>query len=260
MNKIIIPDSFPNLPSSIQKIQKMFAMDNINSTVLVRLLEEEPLLCANILKLVNSVHYGLSNKVTSIKHAVILLGTTVIRGIAMATVLQKSFPLDLSPYNMSIAQFDTICILRTRLLNLWLQDENIDIQTLSAVSFLIESGKIVTANEILKNNLSHHFSELIRERSILEAETFLFGINSYQVASMLFKQWLFNENFTDLILGVLNPKTYEQKVLSVILSAITTEGVLSDENINKAIQLLQIYDLDETKFLDTVNILKKELV
>jgi HD-like signal output (HDOD) protein len=260
VNKIILPESFPNLPSAIQKIQQMFVMDNVNSTILVQLLEEEPLLCANILKLVNSVHYALSHKVTSIKHAVMLLGTTVIRGIAMATMLKKSFPLDLSPYKISIEQFDTICILRTRLLSLWLQDENIDIQILSAVAFLIESGKIVTANEILKENICYDFFQLLNEHPVLEAETLLFGINSYQVASMLFKQWQFDEKFTELILGALDPKTYEQKVLSVVLSVITTEGVLSDENIEKSIELLRLYDLNATKFIESVNILKKELV
>lgn len=259
VNKIFIPDSFPNLPSAIQKIQKMFVLEDINSTLLVRFLEEEPLLCANILKLVNSAHYGLSNKITSIKHAVMLLGTTVIRGIAMASVLKKSFQLDVSAYKISIEQFDTICILRTRLLSLWLQDENVDIQALNAVAFLIESGKIITAHEILKNNLSQNFSELLNAHTVLEAETLLFGINSYEVASKLFKQWLFDENFTDLILGVLAPKTFEQKALHVAVSVISTQGVLTDENIDISMQLLNIYDLDTKKFMDTVTILKKEI-
>lgn len=259
MNDIIIPESFPNLPSSIQKIQSMFASDDINSVLLVALLEEEPLISANILKLVNSVHYGLKKKVTSIKHAFILLGTTVIRGIAMATALKKSFPLDLSPYDISVEEFDKICVLRTRLIGLWLKDEDIDIETLSSVSFLIESGKIVTANEINKNKLSSSFTELQKEHSILEAENLLFHINSYQVAAMLFKQWQFDENFTNLISSVLEPRTREQKFLSVVVSVISTEGILSDENLEKAIHLLSIYDLHETKFMNAINLLKKEL-
>jgi HD-like signal output (HDOD) protein len=260
MNNIIIPESFPNLPSAVQKIQNMFAMGDINSDMLVKLLQEEPLLCANILKLVNSAHYGLSNNVTSIKHALMLLGTTVIRGIIMATVLKKSFPLDLSPYKISIEQFDKICILRARLLNGWLKEKNFDLQSLSSVAFLIESGKIITANEILKLNLSGRFSELVAERDILEAETFLFSLNNYELAAMLFKKWHFNEEFTNLILGVLDPKTEEEKILNVLLSAINTQGILSDENLEKSIKLLDIYQLDTAKFSENVNILKKELV
>lgn len=259
MNEVIIPESFPNLPSSIQKIQKMFKEDDIDSVLLVSLLEEEPLISANILKLVNSVHYGLRKKVTSIKHAVMLLGATVVRGVMMATVLKKSFPLDLSPYNISVEDFDKVCVLRARLISLWLKDENLNIDTLSSVAFLIESGKIVTANEITKNKLSSDFRELQNKYPILEAERCLFHMNSYQVASMLFNQWQFDESFTNLISGALQPETVEEIFLRVVITVISIEGILSDANLKKSIHLLHTYDLDEAKFMHAVSLLKKEI-
>ena len=259
MSNIIIPESFPNLPSAIQKIQKMFAMDNINSGMLVNLLQEEPLLSANILKLVNSSHYGLSHKVTSISHAVMLLGTTIIRGIVMATALKKSFPLNLSPYKISIELFDTICIFRSRLLKEWFKDENLDIKSLSSAAFLMESGRIVMANEIIKNNLSENFIELLKNHTIIDAEKLLFYTDSYQIASKLFKQWQFDDNFTNLIQGVSDPKTDEQKILRVLSTAIGVEGILNDTNIDEAIKLLIEYKLDSTKFLEAVTNIKKEL-
>lgn len=259
MSKVPIPETFPNLPSSIQKIQKIFATGNINITTLVDTLQEEPLLCANILKLVNSPYYGLTTKIVSIKNAVMLLGTTIIRGIIMATILKKSFPLNLSPYNISIEQFDKICILRTRFLKEWLKNEDLDLQMLSSAAFLMESGKIVISNEILKNQLSSNFIELTKEYPVLEAERILFDVDSYKITSLLFKQWQFDSGFTELISNIPNPTTKEQKILHVLSVTIGVKGILSEENIDLATKLLIDYEIGTDKFLKAVELTKNEL-
>lgn len=258
-SSITIPDSFPNLPTTMQKIQRMFAYEEVNITSLVNILQEEPLLSANILKLVNSSYYGLSNGVASINNAVMLLGTTVIRGIAMATVLKKSFPLDLSPYEISIEQFDKICILRVRLLKEWFKGENIDIQLLSSAAFLMESGKIITANELIKHNLSTAFIDLRKEHSTLKAEEILFHTNSYEVASSLFKQWQFEDAFTELLLGLSKPQTEEQRILHVVSIAIGIDAILDDESIEQALRLAQEYDLNSDKLQQSIKIIQQEL-
>lgn len=258
MSKIAIPDSFPNLPSSIKKIQKMFSLHEINVHSLITTLKEEPLLCANILKLVNSPYYGLKSSVASIESAVTLLGVTVLRGIIMASILKKSFPLDLSVYNISAQEFDKICILRTRFLKVWLKDEDFDIQTLSSVAFLMESGKIITSYEIIKNQLSSAFIELSQKNSILEAEKELFDANSYEIASLLFEQWEFEESFIKLISNIPNPSTREQKILHVLSVAISVEGVLEEKNIGLAIELINEYGFDKEKFMKALEALREE--
>ena len=258
MSKISLPESFPNLPSSIKKIQKMFSSHEIEIPLLIKSLQEDPLLCANILKLVNSPYYGLKRSVSSIDNAVMLLGVTVIRGIIMATVLKKSFPLDLSAYSISIEQFDKICIVRTKFLKEWVKDKSLDIQTLSSVAFLMESGKIITSNEIIKNQLNSTFIELSQKNSISEAENELFGTNSYEVASLLFEQWEFEDSFIKLISNIPNPITWEQKILHVLCAAISVEGILEEKNIDASIELIDKYQLDKEKFTKAVEVLMQE--
>jgi HD-like signal output (HDOD) protein len=243
----------------VQKIQKLFAMENINSTLLVQILEQEPLLCANILKLVNSTHYGLSRKVTSISHAVMLLGTTIIRGIIMASVLKKSFTLDLSPYKMSIEDFDTICILRSRILTLWMKEERVDLATLSSAAFLMESGKIITANEIVKSRRTEEFQELLHTLSFTDAEKKIFAQTSYEIASKLFSQWLFETNFIDLIAGIEAPQTQEQKVLNVLTCFVNAQAIMNEKTVLHAMTLAQEYNLNTTKLAHAIQSIKEEL-
>jgi HD-like signal output (HDOD) protein len=259
MTNILVPESFPNLPSALQKLQKMFALGNINNKELAKLLEDDPLLCANILKIVNSPYYGLSNKVSNIAQAVMLLGGTIIRGIVMAAILKKSFSLNLSPYNISIEQFDIICAFRVKFLNEWIKDVTLDAQTLLSAAFLMEAGKIITSNAILEYKYYEKFLKLLEDFSIEEAEKTLFNMDSYKIASMLFKKWEFEENFTELIAGILEPNTLEQKLLHVSSVLISTQGILTDETIEEAFNFANIYELDRIKLENSIQTIKQEL-
>lgn len=259
MNKIVLPSSFPNLPSSVKKIQKLFSCREINIPLLVNALKEDPLLSANILKLVNSPYYGLKSSVSSIENGVALLGVTVVRGIIMATILKKSFPLDLSVYGISIEEFDKICILRTRFLKEWLKDEDFDIQTLSSVAFLMESGKIITSKEIIKNNLNLYFVDLSKNSSFSQAEKKLFDLESYEIASLLFEQWEFEESFIKLLSNIQNPTTLEQKILHIVCVVISVDGVLQEKNIELATELIIEYKFKKEKFIKTVEVFTKEM-
>jgi HD-like signal output (HDOD) protein len=254
-----MPDSFPTLPSAIQKMQAIFAQGEVNSRQLVELLESDPLLCANILKIVNSAHYGLPNKVSAVNQAVMLLGTTIIRGIVMAAMLKKSFALNLSPYNITIEQFDQISTLRARFINSWAKEFEVDIQTLSAAAFLMESGKIITSNIIVQNNYTTQFWELLKSHTIEDAEKILFAADSYTVAGILFQKWDFEKKFTDMIIGILQSQTLEQKLLHVSSVLISTEGILTEQTLQKASQLLEEYELDGKSFNNISINLQKEL-
>ena len=260
MNNSVLPESFPNLPTALQKLQKLFALGNIDNKQLSKLLQDDPLLCANILKIVNSPHYGLSQKVSSINHAVLLLGATIIRGIVMAAILKKSFALDLSPYQITIEQFDIICALRVKFLKTWVHDTALDMQNLSSVAFLMEAGKIVTSNFILQRKEYERFLKLVEDSSIEEAERTLYNMDSYQIAAMLFKKWDFEDSFTDLIKAIPTPHTKEEKLLHVSSVLISIKGILTDETIEEALILANLYDYNITELKDAIKTIKSELL
>lgn len=260
MSRLTIPDSFANLPASVEKIQKLYAKESINAAMLVELLEKEPILSANILKLVNSAHYGLSRKVTSVNHAVMLLGSTIIRGIVLASVLKKSFPIDLSPYGINIDLFDKISILRSKLATLWLKESQFDHANLSSAAFLMESGKIILAHEIVKNGLLSEFSQLVERSGVCAAEEEIFLLSSYEAAAKLFHSWHFSEEFVELIAGIADPQSASQSILRIAVDLINTEAILTQESINAAYKTAQERNLEAEKLLYAVEKIQKELL
>ena len=176
----------------------------------------------------------------------------------MAAMLKKSFTLNLSPYHITIEQFDQICTLRARFINLWAKDYAIDIQSVASAAFLMESGKIIISNIIAQNNYTTRFEELLLTNSIEDAEKLLFNVDSYTIAGMLFREWEFEEGFIEMIMGVSHPKTLEQQLLHVSSVLISTDGILTDVNIKKALLLLNRYELLHKNFSATVLELQKK--
>jgi len=75
-------DSLPPLLDTTLIINRLYADgdENININKLIIVLESDALLCVNILKIVNSPLYSLSQQIVSIRQAVTLLGTQKFMG------------------------------------------------------------------------------------------------------------------------------------------------------------------------------------
>ncbi len=255
---LIIPESFPNIPEVVKKIQALFRSSKFDNAQLVAVLEEDPLLCANILKLVNSPYYALKRKVTSIEQAVALLGRIVIRGVVMATVLKKSFPLNLSPYKMTVDSFDKISTLRVFFLKEWLKGGEYDIQNLLSIALLMETGIVIISHTIVQNNLQDKFLSLQNEHSILESEKILFNMNSYQAAAILYGKWEFEEEFIAVLTDVKTPKNTEENFLYVLSIIIGVDGILTEETIERSLKIVKERNLEEKNFLKAIELTKRE--
>ncbi len=82
--------TLPSLPSSVQRIISMLEDPNTRLSDLSHLISLDPSISFKLLRLVNSAYYGLGQKITSIEHAVVLLGTKVVKNLVLtATVFSQ---------------------------------------------------------------------------------------------------------------------------------------------------------------------------
>jgi HD-like signal output (HDOD) protein len=56
------------------------------------LVGNHPVLCARVLRVANSAYYGQQRNITTVKQAVLLLGSSAIRGIAAAACVERATP------------------------------------------------------------------------------------------------------------------------------------------------------------------------
>ena len=97
LSKILLHvESFPGLPKTGAKL--MAILDESNTTLhdIEKVLNYDPGLTANFLKLANSPFFGIPSKVNSVKQAIVLLGIKRLKQIVLATstsaILDKALP------------------------------------------------------------------------------------------------------------------------------------------------------------------------
>lgn len=84
-------ERLPTLPEVISKIMSLVDDPRISAQRIGDVVGQDQSMVATILKVVNSPFYGLSSRVISIQHAVVLLGFRSIRNMALSAVLVRTF-------------------------------------------------------------------------------------------------------------------------------------------------------------------------
>ena len=247
----------PALPESAIKLEAIYHNPNSTFDDMVKVLECDPLLTADILKAANSPLYGFTREINSITQAVGLFGMGTIRGFALAMIIKKCFELDLSPYNLSNAQFSDLSKAQSALAVTWYLRKNPKImEFLSPASFLIEIGKVMLSHFLLDEGKADDFKEkLIEAESVKELEIEFCETYTAEVSADIFDFWKFDEELIELIRHAGDPEACEgellqeaTKVLHVIRIATGLDGVFTDKSLTKARELVEKYELDLESF------------
>jgi len=94
--------SFPSMPGAATRLLELLNNADTTPAQIEEILQYDPGLTANLLRLTNSAYFGLSSKVGSVKQAVILLGWKKVIQLVMTTcvnaIMDKPVPgYDLPP-------------------------------------------------------------------------------------------------------------------------------------------------------------------
>jgi putative nucleotidyltransferase with HDIG domain len=77
----------PSLPVTVTKVLEICNSPNTSPVDLNKVISLDPVLMARVLKLINSAYYGLSQKVTSLVRAIIMLGLNTVKNLAISTAV-----------------------------------------------------------------------------------------------------------------------------------------------------------------------------
>jgi len=247
----------PALPESAIKLEAIYHNPDSTFDDMVKVLEIDPLLTADILKAANSPLYGFTREINSISQAVGLFGMGTIRGFALAMIVKKSFELDLSPYSLSNAQFSNLSKTQNALAVSWyLRQKPKLMELLSPASFLIEIGKVMISQYLLEEGKDQEFKEKLKSgEAIKQAEIDMCDTYTAAISADIFNYWKFDENLISLIRVASNPEDAEDEnlaeaaqVLQVIRVATGLTGVFTEDSLNSAKELIAKYNLDLASF------------
>lgn len=246
----------PPLPESAMQIEAVYQNPDSSFNDMVKILEKDPLLTADILKAANSPLYGFSREINAISQAVGLFGMGTVRGFALASIVKKSFTLDLSPYGINNDMFSDLSKKQHALMTSWcLRKENKLLGVLSPAAFLVEIGKVIIAQQIIADGKQEEFRKALAELQNVEAaERKVVGTDTPEVSATIFAQWKFEEGLVDVLGNCTNPDKAEDEdkraasILNVVRVAVPINGVITEASATAAKELIVKYGLDMESF------------
>ena len=249
-------DSLPPLSDIANLVHELYSSDDEDILKLVKIIESDALLTANILKMINSPLYSFSRQINSITKAVVFLGTQTIYNLIINFAMKQNLKADPQIYGFDSAQFNDMCQLQSSLVMQWYGKLNIrDARLLSSLALMMESGKLVLAMEVEKSDYADIFRKSFIECvNIQEFEKDLINSTSYQITGFLFKHW----NLDPLYIDILNELDYKKSsdvtllkyvaIIEIVRTTINLREILTDQSIASAALIVKEVGLDEEQF------------
>ena len=91
-------DSLPTLPTVVARINQLIDDPTASAGDINEVISHDLALSAKILKLVNSAFYGFPRRISSMTHAVVILGFNTVRNIALSAFVFDAFDTRALPF------------------------------------------------------------------------------------------------------------------------------------------------------------------
>jgi len=200
-SKILKSGNFPALPEILTKLLDACEDQERPLSDIAEIISKDPILSFKVLQLVNSAYYGLSHTFTGIEQAVIYLGASSIKNIAVTTAIYQVFEYGRIKKirRFSWREFwwhSLLCATMAKRIARLIEFANVDEAYLSGL--LHDIGRIV----LLSTFPQEH--ETILEKTennenVLWAEKQLIGVTHCEVGARLVRKWQLTSLMADAI-------------------------------------------------------------
>jgi len=255
MNDILLKkiDSLPPLPKTIIDLEEFKKSSAKDLDVLLKILEQDPLILATLLKVSNSAMFGFNNKVENPGRAIHLLGVNFTLSIAFGSAIKNAFDTDLKAYGITADGFMRIANMSSNLLKEWIGRVDNELkEELLLPAFLCETGRFVLAGIATEKGIADEFNQKIHANpldiEIIEKE--YFGASSTDVTSSIFKHWNLSDSLVETIAQVSDIENSSSKykkeaqILNIINTICNVTNPMSDEFVEAGIAKAKAFGLD----------------
>lgn len=236
-------ESFPPLPESINRLNELCTVDEIDLKAVISVIESDPMLYTDILRFSNVPYHGFRYPITSISQSIALFGIAAVRGMALTAALRAHPFTDVSPYGLAVNEWFRAMEQQQRFLDIWLgKKHRAMLQSLGGLTFILEIGRLVASYLLMLTEQSHSFSEKEPEK-LSHEEREILGYSGDELAAKLFEFWNFEKLFVNSLLYSLTPEDgLEPKLCAALKCARTLfplNGTVAFEEIEAILETFE---------------------
>ena len=191
LNRIIAGiDDLPTLPRTVLKITELVNDPKSSAKDLARVITDDQILTARLLKLVNSSFYGLPQRISTVTGAIVLIGFDAIRNLLLTTSVFDLFAGSNKRKQQLQEQFwdhSLGCAVGAKVIGNYLRYDNIE--ELFVAGLLHDIGKIVEMM-FQPDEFSKVAAAISRENILmLKAEIRILGYSHAEIGKLLAEKW-----------------------------------------------------------------------
>ena len=189
----------PSLRSIDAALRELLHADNRYTTQISEVIRRDPSLTARLLRLVNSVYYGLTNPVNSIEEAVFYLGVRQIRQLAVVTPVIEDFQKLAGAAHFPWREFWQHCIATAILTREVLSGVmRLEDDTDYVGGLVHDVGKIVMASAFPRHFQSIYNAKRAEEADVLEIERAILGVDHTELGAIYLSQHHLPESLVEV--------------------------------------------------------------
>jgi len=188
------------IPASAVRAIKLLQDPNANMGEVVQIISFDPGMTSNILKLANSSYFGCTNKISSLREAVVRLGSANIFKLVAASVANIALSKPVKGYNLTSGQLwdhSVSVAVSSEFMAGILKTQN---ATLAFTAGLLHDLGKVILDEFFEPDIMHVMKRFMSEgMALYEAEKEIFGINHAELGGRLLSSWNIPSNLVDAV-------------------------------------------------------------
>lgn len=85
--RILQVASLPAMPTTLDEVNRLMESPDVSTDKIAKVISYDQAMAAKVLRMVNSPIYGFPGRISSLQHALTLLGLNVIRGVILSTAV-----------------------------------------------------------------------------------------------------------------------------------------------------------------------------
>ncbi|MBN2050329.1 MAG: HDOD domain-containing protein [Spirochaetales bacterium] len=212
-------EKMPSLPTTVTKILEICNDPQTSPADLNRIIGVDPVLMGKVLKLINSAYYGLSQEVTSLARAIIMLGINTVKNLALSTAVLATVGRNSNFQALNMEGFwrHSLCTGVTgRLIARQRKVDSKILEEYFIAGLLHDIGKIPLNNRLAEDYIQAMGESDLKHVALYQSEQGVFGIDHTNVGHMILELWKLDEAVREAVLFHHRPGDYQGKNKDIV--------------------------------------------